>query len=116
MKNLKDIKERYCKEPFNRRLGHLASDLLRISSFLDNPKNESAVAAIIEESKFFIEWAAPEASYEVLEFFAEIQPKLAFWQRRLSGSHRTAEVKKDLRKNAKEWSSRLLHFSGLLAA
>jgi hypothetical protein len=111
MKDLDAIKSRYFKESFERRLGHLASDLVKITSFLDNPKNTAAINDIIEESKFFIEWNAPEAPSHLQEFFADIQPRLALWQRHLEKS----EAKQDLKKSAKEWSDRLLKFSGLLA-
>lgn len=109
MLNLNQIKERYFKEPLDRRLGHLASDMLKISSFLDNPKNIVVVNDIIEESKFFIEWNAQEAPFHVQEFFADIQPILALWQRHLDNP----AVKQNLKKSAKRWSSQLLEFSGL---
>jgi hypothetical protein len=114
MKNLDEIKGRFFKEPFHRRLGHLASDLLRISSFLDNPKNEEAVVDMIEESKFFIEWAAPEAPSHIQEFFADIQPKLALWQQRLVNGRDVAVTKEALRNCAKNWSGTLIRYSGLL--
>lgn len=110
MKNLDEIKIRYSKEPFKRRLGHLASDLLRISTFLENPKNTAAVNDIIEESKFFIEWTANDAPYKIQEFFADIQPKLALWQLRLEAG----SAKEALKKNARDWSSQLIRFSGLV--
>lgn len=109
MKNLEEIRARYSREPFNRRLGHLASDLLRISTFLDNPKNITVVNDIIEESKFFIEWTAKEAPYKIQEFFADIQPKLALWQLRL----KTGSSKESLKRSAREWSTQLVQFSGI---
>lgn len=109
MRNLDEIKIRYFKEPFNRRLGHLASDLLRISTFLENPKNTAAVNDIIEESKFFIEWTANDAPYNIQEFFADIQPKLALWQLRLEN----VSAKAALKKCSREWSRQLIRFAGL---
>lgn len=111
MTNLNEIKERYFKESFDRRLGHLASDMLKISSFLDNPKNATVIYDIIEESKFFIEWNAEKAPSGVREFFAYIQPMLALWQRHLDNP----AVRHNLKKSAKKWSSQILEFSGLQA-
>ncbi len=115
MKNLKDIRERYLKEPFNRRLGHLASDLARISSFSENSMNKAAIEDMLEESKFFIEWTAPDASLQVQAFFSEIQPKLALWQYRLQQQRKSSLKMEELKTTSKSWSRQLLEISGLLA-
>ena len=98
------------KEPVDRKLGHLASDLLRIANFLDNPKNIRVVESIIDESKFFIEWLAPEAPFDTQVLLAEIQPKLAFLQLRLAKQENLG----DLRNFAKIWSKQLIEASGFL--
>lgn len=115
MKNLEEIRERYLKEPFNRRLGHLASDLARISAFLDNPDNIKTVDDILEESKFFIEWTAPSAPSNLQAFFSEIQPKLALYQIRLLRNKDRKSETGELKKMTKTWSMKLIEFSGLLA-
>ena len=114
MKNLIAIKERYLKEPFSRRLGHLASDLARISSFLDNSANLEAVEDILEESKFFIEWTAPEASLDVKVLLSEIQSRLALSQRHLPHQKNDAKEIEELKKATKNWSEQLIEISGLL--
>lgn len=108
MKNLSEIKKRYLKEPFNRRLGHLASDLARIYSFLDNNENKKAVGDIIEESKFFIEWTANEAPFEIQALFSKMQSKLALWGYRLSIQKESIKEIEDIKKAAKNWSARLI--------
>lgn len=113
MKNLNEIKNRYLREPFNRQLGHLASDLLRIATFLDHPKNMAAIIDIIEESKFFAEWAAPDAPLHIQELLSEIQPKLALWQYHILNKKDNPKEKAELTRNTKEWSSRLIELSGL---
>lgn len=115
MKDLSEIKARYFREPFDRQLGHLASNLIKVSTFLDNPKNETAVNDIIDESKFFIEWIAGAAPYNIQAFFADIQPKLALWQRHLKSMADDQRAKDQFKLSAKEWSDRLLEFSGLLS-
>jgi hypothetical protein len=108
MNNLDQIKERYLKEPFNMRLGHLASDLVRISTFSDR----NAIKDIVEESKFFIEWTAPEAPFHTQELLSEIQSKLALWQCRLAYQKDIGELKNI----ARTWSKLLIEMSGLLVA
>ncbi len=114
MENIDVIKERYLREPFNKRLGHLASDLARISSFLENPKNVTAVNDVLEESKFFIEWVAPEAPFYVQTLLSEMQSKLALWHYRLLTRKEGFLEKKELQKMTKNWSWQLLEISGLV--
>jgi hypothetical protein len=102
------------KEPLSRRLGHLASDLARIASFLDNSMNKKAVESILEESKFFIEWTAPDAPAPVQAFLSEMQSKLALCHYHiLIRKEYPAEIR-SLKKNAKGWSLKLLELSGLV--
>ena len=115
MKNIDSIRERYLKEPFNRRLGHLASDLARISSFLDNLETKEVVFDILEESKFFIEWLAPEAPPYIQIILPEMQLKLALWQRHLMREKENSYDVEKLKSAAKAWSSQLLDLSGLIA-
>lgn len=110
MKNIAQIKERYLKESFNMKLGHLASDLARIATFLD----KNATKDLIEESKFFIEWTAGEASFDVQVLLAEMQSKLALCQRRILTQKADNSDFEDLRESAKAWSERLLEISGLI--
>ena len=114
--NIDEIKDRYLREPFNRRLGHLASDLMRVSGFLDNIKNRKVVTDILEESKFFIEWAAPDAPSHVQELFSEMQSRLALWHRHLLMVQEDSKEIEELAKSTKRWSAQLVQFSGLLAA
>jgi len=115
MDNFEERKERFLREPFNRRLGHLASDLMRVSGFLDNIKNRKVVTDILEESKFFIEWAAPDAPLHIQELFSEIQSRLALWHRHLLMAKEDPKEIEELAKNTKRWSAQLVQFSGLLA-
>jgi len=115
MTNLDEIRARYLREPFNRRLGHLASDLMRISGFLDSVKNRKIVTDILEESKFFIEWAAPDAPSHIQELLSEMQSRLALWHRHLLMMKESSGEIEELAKSAKRWSALLLQSSGLLA-
>lgn len=60
MKNQQAIKERFLKDPLPIRLGHLASNLSRISFFSQaTRRNREVINDVLEESKLFIEWVAP---------------------------------------------------------
>ncbi len=75
------IRQRFLRDPLPIRLGGLAADLARISSFAENPDNREAVASVLEESKSFAEWIAPDAPLETQEFLAKLQVILALWER-----------------------------------
>ena len=111
MKNIDEIRARYIKEPLERRLGHLASDLARVSGFLDNPKNSKAVQDILEESEFFIEWTAADAPLHIQEMLSEMQVALAQWHYRVARGMPVRFL--DLQSRARTWSEQLLSASGL---
>jgi len=79
MKNLQAIRTRYLKQDAARRLGGLAANLSRVASFADNPNNFKAVETLIEESKFLIEWIAPDLPVEIQTKLAELQIQLSLW-------------------------------------
>lgn len=108
------IKERYMKEDLNVRLGCIAADLARISSFLENVDNRKVVLPILEESKYFIEWSAPEASFKIQALLAEIQPILALWQSILSKKDGYNNTRRQIIKKTRLWSEHILQYSGLL--
>ena len=114
MQYAEDIKARYLKENFNKKLGHLASDLARISASSTNSMNKKVVEDILEESKFFIEWVAPEVSYETQILLSEIQSNLALWQLRSQREKQNSIELKEIKISAKKWSERLINISGLL--
>ena len=103
------IRERYLRDTLPIRLGGLAADLARIVSFAENPMNHDAVTSLLEEGKYFAEWAAPDAPVDVQEALAQVQASLAVWHRRwLSGRPEPL-----MRQEAHRWSDRLLELSGL---
>jgi hypothetical protein len=59
------------------RLGGLAANLTRIKSFSDHPDHRDVIESLLDESKFFIEWRAPETEID-------LQVELvAFWKARI---------------------------------
>ena len=103
------IRERYLRDPLPIRLGGLAADLARIASFADDPRDQQAVVSLLEEGKYFAEWAAPSAPLDIQAVLAEVQVSLALWQRRYA-SGRPDPLMRD---GAQRWSDHLLELSGL---
>jgi len=69
------------QDSLDKRLGGIAANLTRITSFSVNPQNWQAVQTMLEETEFFIEWTAPDAHLNVQTFLVEVQIQLALWHR-----------------------------------
>ena len=64
MRDVRSIRDRYLKDAIPTRLGGLAANLARVSSFAKNPGNRDAVYLLLDESKWFIEWTAAETEID----------------------------------------------------
>jgi len=106
MSNLEAIKKRFLKDDLAKRLGGIASNLARLKSFSRMSNNKKAINDLIEESKFFIEWTAPEASLDIQEKLVNIQLKLALCS--------LTNKQKEIAGSADKWAQKLLKLSGLL--
>lgn len=114
MRNRNAIQKRFLKEPLPVKLGHLASNLSRISFFSQaSNKNRQIINDVLEESKFFIEWIAPQTNVELAEWLAQIQIKLALWQLNWQRQKQLPQTR-TVSVLTKQWSSQLLKRAGLL--
>ncbi len=114
MRDWTAIRERYLRDKLAVRLGGLAANLARVSSFSRNPVNREAVNGLLEESKLFIEWTAGEADVGAAGQLVELQIQLAVWQ--LDWDHIWADQGQRARvaEQCRVWSDRILEFSGVL--
>lgn len=114
MKNLAETRARYLADPLPRRLGALAADLARVSSSARHPGRAESVALMLEESQYFIEWAAAEAEPEIAAELVDIQVMVALWRLIWPDAQRTDAQRALLSFQAKKWSDQVLEYSGLL--
>jgi hypothetical protein len=114
MNDLSMIRERYMRDDLPVRLGGLAANLARIKSFAASDAARDAIERLLEESKFFIEWTAPDAEINASAELVELQIRLACWHRNLSRIWSDARLRKEVAEQAGAWSNRILHLSGLL--
>jgi hypothetical protein len=114
MKNQTAIRERYLRDPLAIRLGGLAANLARVRSFADHPKHGAAVENLITESKFFIEWVAPEADTDTQAALAAMQVQLALWELSWSRLWPDPVQRAAMADQAQTWSDQVLEMSGLL--
>ncbi len=99
------------------RIGGIAADLARIVSFSQNPKSAMVVASLLDESRYFIEWTAPELVTDRLEDavrLLNIQLELTFWHLKWHKIKNDANQRQRLADQAQAWSDEILKMSGLL--
>jgi len=116
MKENAALRERYLKDALAVRIGGLAANLARVGSFSNDPRHERVVAAMLDESKWLIEWAAASAPADLQELLVECQRQLARWQVSWSEIWRDVNRRAEVAEAARMWSGRLLDASGLLEA
>ncbi len=109
-------RERYLQHPVPLRLGDLAADLARLASFSEI-FDVAAVESLLEESRAFIEWSAPDLLPDRVEDAArlvDIQRGLTDWQHTWTKVQNDSEERKKLAEQAQAWSDEVLAMSGLL--
>ncbi|GAB4409498.1 MAG: hypothetical protein Fur0044_03060 [Anaerolineae bacterium] len=114
MKDWTAIRERYLRDNLSIRLGGLAANLARIKSFSDHPDHRDVVESLLDESKFFIEWTAPEAVLEIQVKLVELQLQLARWQHSWKDIWANPRERAAVAEQAGVWSKQVLVMSGLL--
>ena len=97
------------------RLGGLAANLSRISSFSDDIRHRKQVEDLISESKYFIEWTTSHAKITDQEQLVALQLELARWLLRLEREWENESVRGELAESARTRSDEILQMSGLLA-
>ena len=111
---LNAVRERYMRDALPIRLGGLATNLMRIASVAGHPGNQQAVDSLLEESKFFIEWAAPDAVLDTQTVLVELQIELAKWHYGWPRDAADQMKRNRLAQEARVWAKQVLEMSGLL--
>jgi hypothetical protein len=111
--NKEKLRERFLRDPLPRRLGGLAATLGRVSSVARHSTDPANVARLLEEAKYLIEWTAANAEPEVAAELVSIQTQVNLWLRIWEKASDMREQRTLLSVQAKQWSDRVLDFSGL---
>ena len=108
MKNSERIRERYLRDALPLRLAGLAADLGRVASSARRATGGKAVAAMLEESQYLIEWTAGEAPAEVAEELVNLQVLLALWRRAWPEAQHSPLQCSLLAVQAKQWADQVM--------
>jgi hypothetical protein len=112
--NSKKLKQRFMREPLERRLGGLAATLARISSSARNSESPIIVENLLDEAKHLIEWTAAETEAETAAELIQIQRFITLWQKTWQSAYKEKSHRILLATQAKEWSDKTLQSSGLI--
>ncbi len=105
MKDISRLRERFLRDGCDRRLGNVASNLLRLSHWLQMGRDPEAVVDLIRETASMIEWTGDDATEELVNVHRE----LCRW-RRIWPLEATRGL---LAFRARQMSERVLDVSGL---
>ena len=107
-------RERFLRDPLPVRLVGLASDLARVASSARHESGAESVAAMLEESQYYIEWTAAEAEPEIAAELVDIQLMIGLWRKAWSEAQHNRTQRTLLSVQAKKWSDQILGYSGFM--
>lgn len=114
MRDWTALRERYLRDELSIRLGGLAANLARVRSFADHPDHRGVMERLLEESKFFIEWTAPDVALGAQAELVDLQVQLARWQLAWATIWGDPVRRAAVAEQAGAWSQRVLEMSGLM--
>jgi hypothetical protein len=98
--------ERFIRDGSSVRLGNLASDLLRLSKWIQARHNDEAVIDLLREIAWLMEWSGDLGLAEL----ADMQREICRWRR----AWPIEQARHILALRASQMSNRILAWSGLL--
>ena len=107
-------RQRFLRDPLERRLGGLSATLARISSSARNSESPVIVENLLDEAKHYIEWTAADADIETAAELIQIQRLITLWQKSWKNAFNDSAQRVVLSTLAKEWSDKALESSGLV--
>lgn len=107
-------RERFSRLCPSTRLGAIAANLERISSFSNDARSDQLVTGVMRETRHFLEWAAADTDADVGAKLAECQRVLTRWSSNWPAISQEGTRRVELGKTAHEWADAVLEASGLL--
>lgn len=114
MNKLDKLRTRYLNDSIPVRLGGLAANLARVASFSKKDDHHKVVTAILQESKWFIEWTASELNTADISELVQLQIQMAKWEVQSQKKWKNQTWRTELADQSRKWSQQLLKMSGLL--
>ena len=105
MKDVSRLRQRFLQDGLDRRLGNIASNLLRVSHWLQMGRDAETVVDLLRETASMIEWTGDEATEELVNVHRELCRWRRIWPLEAARSV--------LAFRSKQMSERVLELSGL---
>ena len=112
MRDLSSLKERYLRDPFEKRLGNLASDFSRLEWACSHPKESDMLSDLLRQMKHITEWIAQDAPLSIQEVMADIQPRLSMWSLIWPRLGAQPQFRNAVARESLAWSHKLLKLAG----
>ena len=106
MKDLKRMRQRFIRDDGPVRMGNLASNLLRLSKWVQMGYDDEAIVDLMRQIAWIMEWTGDLASAEL----ADMQREICRWRR----AWPVEQVRHILALRASQMSNHILEWSGLL--
>jgi hypothetical protein len=107
MKDVSPLRQRFLRDAPDRRLGNIASNLLRVSQWLQMGRDAETVVDLLRETASMIEWTGDEATEELVNVHRELCRWRRIWP--------VEAARGVLAFRARQMSERVLELSGLRA-
>ncbi|NJN60563.1 MAG: hypothetical protein HC795_02590 [Coleofasciculaceae cyanobacterium RL_1_1] len=107
-------KTRYKQDPPNIQLGGIAANLARVQSFGRTCQKGETIEYLLRETRFFLDWAAPDVSLEIAIELRDLQRLITRWLFAWEHIWTDETERETVLQTAKDWSDRLLQRSGLI--
>lgn len=108
------LKEQFLHEPVTIQSGTLATNLAKISAYINDTEHEALIRHLVDESRFFIDWIAPslrdfEQQYQLAQYQRQLTQWLSQWETIWGDPiHR-----RNIATETARWSEQVLQISGL---
>ena len=106
MKDLQKMRDRFVRDESSVRMGNLASNLLRLSKWIQTGHNDHAIVDLMRQIAWLMEWSGDLASADL----ADMQREICRWRRVWP----VDQARRILALRASQMSNRILESSGLL--
>jgi hypothetical protein len=106
MRDLKKMRERYLRDETSVRMGNMASDLLRLSKWVQNRHKDETIVDLMREIAWLMEWSGDPPSPEL----PDMQREICRWRRVWP----VEQARSILAFRARQMSDRILEWSGLI--
>jgi hypothetical protein len=116
MRDWSSLQKSYLRLSIPKRLGELAASLANVQSFSKYTELQSDVERIIETCEQFINWTAHETEPSVESELLQLRQQLTEWRQNWTTIWNDSEQLSEIAKDARDWSDRIIGWSGLLQA